>query len=113
MPGTDLWERLDGAGRLLLDDLPGGYGYLDAHHVRFEPPNVTADQLLSANREAVRRATTVPAMLRGLWRTWRRTGNPMAALASFQNNRWARINVRASLPTNASGRGDKAEAPSP
>ena len=112
-PGTDLWERLEAAGRLLLDDLPGGYTYLDAHHVRFEPLNVTADQLLIANREAVHRATTVPALLRGLWRTWRRTGNPLAALASFQNNRWAWINLRASPPTDAAGLRVTAEASGP
>jgi radical SAM superfamily enzyme YgiQ (UPF0313 family) len=101
MPGTDLWDRLELEGRLLVGDLPGGYSYLDAHHVGFEPLNVTAEQLLSANRQAVRRATTLPAMLQGLWWTWRRTGNPLAALASFQNNRWARTNMRASSPASA------------
>lgn len=96
LPGTDLWERMKADGRLRMRDLPAGYAYLDTHHVAFDPLGVTADELLSANREAVRRATTTRALLRGLWRTWRRTGSLMAALAALQNNRWARINARSS-----------------
>ena len=103
MPGTDLWDRLKAEGRLLLGTLPESYFYFDAHHVMFEPLGVTADQLLAANREAVRQATTGWVLLCGLWRTWRRTGSLLAALASFQNSRWARINARLSL---FHGRGD-------
>ena len=98
MPGTDLWERLETEGRLQMDHLPGGYAYLDAHHVAFSPLGMSAGELRAANREAVHRATTVPALMFGLYRTWRRTGSLVAALSSFQNKRWARINVRASPP---------------
>jgi radical SAM superfamily enzyme YgiQ (UPF0313 family) len=96
LPGTDLWERLRAKGRVLPLPLPQGYAYFDAHHVTFEPAQVTADELLAAKRAAVQRWTGVPALVGGLWRTWRRTGSPLAALAAFQNNHWARINARAS-----------------
>jgi radical SAM superfamily enzyme YgiQ (UPF0313 family) len=96
LPGTDLHERLEAEGRLLDLPLPEAYAYFDAHHVAFEPLHVSAEDLIRANREAVRRATSLPALVHGLWRTWRRTGNPLAALASFQNSRWARLNARGS-----------------
>jgi hypothetical protein len=92
LPGTDLWARLEAEGRLRLGHLPEDYARLDAHHVAFEPLHLSADALRAANREAVREATAPLARARGLWRTWRRTGSLLAALASFQNNRWARSN---------------------
>jgi radical SAM superfamily enzyme YgiQ (UPF0313 family) len=94
LPGTDLWERLKTEGRLLAHDLPEGYSYFDAHHVTYEPLRMTAADLLAAKRRAVCRATSGSALLRGLWQTWRRTGNLLATMASFQNSRWARINAR-------------------
>ena len=97
MPGTDLWNRLSAEGRLLAYDLPDDYTYFDAHHVTLEPLKVTCNALLAANRKAVRRATTRLALLRGLWRTWHRTGSLLAALAAFQNNRWTRMNVLSSV----------------
>jgi radical SAM superfamily enzyme YgiQ (UPF0313 family) len=96
LPGTDLWERLKTEGRLLAHDLPEGYSYFDAHHVTYEPLRMTAADLLAAKRRAVCRATSGSALLRGLWQTWRRTGNLLATMASFQNSRWARINARSS-----------------
>jgi radical SAM superfamily enzyme YgiQ (UPF0313 family) len=96
LPGTDLWERLEAEGRLLIDNLPEGYAYFDAHHVTFRPLRVAADSLLAAKQGAVRRATSGSALLRGLWRTWRHTGSLLATAASFQNSRWARINARSS-----------------
>lgn len=94
LPGTDLWERLVGEGRLLADDLPKYYAYFDAHHVTFQPLQVTTRELAEAKYHAVCRATSPSALLRGLWRTWRRTRSLLAAVASFQNNRWAAINAR-------------------
>ena len=102
MPGTELWERLGVEGRLLIPNLPDGYTYFDAHHVTFEPLGVTGDDLLNANRQAVRRATTRSALLRGLWRTWFRTGSLLAALSALQNNRWMRMNA---LSLASSGEG--------
>jgi radical SAM superfamily enzyme YgiQ (UPF0313 family) len=101
MPGTDLWDRMEAEGRLLDLSLPEAYMYFDAHHVVFEPNRVTIGQLLAANRGAVRRATSIPALLGGLWRTWRRTGSALATLAAFQNSRWARINADSSSYTFA------------
>jgi radical SAM superfamily enzyme YgiQ (UPF0313 family) len=96
LPGTDLWQRMAVEGRLLQLPLPESYAYFDAHHVTYAPVRVTAEQLLSANREAVRRMTSLVALLGGSWRTWRRTGSFLAALAALQNNRWARANARSS-----------------
>ncbi|MBN1659853.1 MAG: B12-binding domain-containing radical SAM protein [Anaerolineae bacterium] len=96
-PGTDLAARLAEEGRLVDIVLPGDYTYFDAHHVVFQPRGVTPRQLLVANRGAVRRMTTLPALVTGAWRTWRRTGSVLATLAAAQNNRWAGINAR-SLP---------------
>jgi radical SAM superfamily enzyme YgiQ (UPF0313 family) len=93
-PGTDLADRLAAEGRLLNLPLPESYSYYDAHHVVYRPRGVTAGALLAANRAAVRRRTRLPALVGGAWRTWRRTGNPLAALAALQNNRWAAINAR-------------------
>jgi radical SAM superfamily enzyme YgiQ (UPF0313 family) len=92
LPGTDLWERLEAEGRLRPLNLPADYTYFDMHHVTYVPRQVTADQLLAANRAAVRRATSVAALMGGLWRTWRRTGSPLGALAAMQNSYWARLN---------------------
>jgi radical SAM superfamily enzyme YgiQ (UPF0313 family) len=94
LPGTDLWERLEAAGRLLDHNLPAGYAYFDAHHVTFQPLRLTVGELQAANREAVRRATSWLALLGSLGRTRRRTGSWLAALASFQNSRWAGMNAR-------------------
>ncbi len=94
LPGTDLWQRLENEGRLVAQDLPDGYAYFDAHHVTYQPMRVSARELLAAKYHAVRRATSGSALLRGLWRTWRRTHSLLAAVASFQNNRWAAINAR-------------------
>jgi radical SAM superfamily enzyme YgiQ (UPF0313 family) len=96
LPGTDLWDRLKAEGRLLIDNLPEGYAYFDAHHVTYRPLRVTANDLLAAKHGAVRRATSGSALLRGLWQTWRRTGSLLATMASFQNSRWARINSNSS-----------------
>jgi radical SAM superfamily enzyme YgiQ (UPF0313 family) len=92
LPGTDLWERLEAEGRLKAYDFPADYASFDMHHVTYEPLQITADQLLDANRGAVRRATSVPALVGGLWQTWRRTGSPLGALAAMQNSYWARLN---------------------
>jgi radical SAM superfamily enzyme YgiQ (UPF0313 family) len=94
LPGTDLAARLAAEGRLLDLPRPQSYGYYDAHHVVYRPRGVTAGMLLAANRAAVRRRTGLPALLGGAFRTWRRTNNPLAALAALQNNRWVAINAR-------------------
>jgi radical SAM superfamily enzyme YgiQ (UPF0313 family) len=94
LPGTDLWDRLQAEGRMLVHAFPEGYALFDAHHVVFEPKKVTAGELLAANRQAVRRFTSAAALLGNLWRTWRRTGSPLASLACYRNSRWAGINAR-------------------
>jgi len=96
LPGTDLTERLAAEGRLADLPLPEGYTYFDAHHVAYLPARLSPRELLAANRAAVQRWTSGPALVGNLWRTWRRTGSPLAALAAFQNNRWAGINARSS-----------------
>ena len=93
LPGTDLQERLAAEGRLLDLALPEGYAYFDAHHVAYAPARIGPEELLAANRQAVRRWTSGPRLVGNLWRTWRRTGSLLAALAAFQNNRWAAINA--------------------
>jgi radical SAM superfamily enzyme YgiQ (UPF0313 family) len=92
LPGTDLWERLEAEGRLRPRDVPADYTYFDMHHVTYRPLQITAEQLLAANRRAVRRATSARALVGGLWRTWRRTGSTLGALAAMQNSYWARLN---------------------
>jgi radical SAM superfamily enzyme YgiQ (UPF0313 family) len=94
LPGTDLWERLEAEGRLGGWRLPQDYACFDMHHALFEPRGVTAQEMLAAKEAAVRRSTSVPALLAGLWRTWRRTGSPLAAWAACQNSLWARVNMR-------------------
>jgi radical SAM superfamily enzyme YgiQ (UPF0313 family) len=94
LPGTDLRQRLAAEGRLLDLPLPEGYAYFDAHHVAYVPAKVSSGELLAAKREAVRRWSSGPRMVGNLCRTWRRTGSLLAALAAFQNNRWAGINAR-------------------
>jgi len=96
LPGTDLEERLAAEGRLLDLPLPEAYTYFDAHHVAYVPARVSPEELLAANRAAVQHWSSSPALVRNLWRTWQRTGSPLAALAAFQNNRWAGINARSS-----------------
>jgi len=93
-PGTDLWQRLESAGRLRLPELPQGYALFDDHHALFEPARMSTAELQSASRAAVRRATSVAALARGVVGTWRRTGSLLATLAALQNNRWARASLR-------------------
>jgi radical SAM superfamily enzyme YgiQ (UPF0313 family) len=93
LPGTDLWTRLEAEGRLLYHGFPGDYAYFDVHHVTFQPAQLAAGELLAAKRGAVRRATSIPALLEGAWRTWRRTDSPLGAVASMQNRIWARFNA--------------------
>jgi radical SAM superfamily enzyme YgiQ (UPF0313 family) len=93
LPGTDLWDRLEAEGRLRLGDLPEDYARLDCHHIAYQPVGVSPGELRAAYERMVRRATSPAALARGLWRTWRRTGNPFASLAAVQNNRWAALNL--------------------
>lgn len=92
-PGTDLWDRLEAEGRLLVGSLPENYMYCDGHHVIFEPLRVRAGELRAAHWGAVLRAATAPALVRGALRTWCRTGSLLAALASSQYRRILRINA--------------------
>lgn len=94
LPGTDLWDRLQAQSRVRPFHLPDDYAYFDTHHVTFEPRAISAEALLEANRQAVRRATSRGRLLRSIWSTWRRTGSVVSSLASFQNSRWMRLDAR-------------------
>lgn len=63
-PGTDLFRRLDGEGRLITRD----WGLYDTGHAVFRPANMTAEQLDAGYRRAYREFYSWPSILRRL--TW-------------------------------------------
>ncbi len=59
-PGTPLFKRLDGEGRLLTKD----WSHYDSYTCVYRPKNLTPERLTELYWDACRKITTIPAVLR-------------------------------------------------
>jgi radical SAM superfamily enzyme YgiQ (UPF0313 family) len=91
-PGTDLFERLRGEGRLLYTDFPKDYARLDLNSAQFIPSGMTTEDAERGLRAATRAISAWPVALRRALRTWRATANPAAAAISLI---WTRTGLHA------------------
>jgi len=82
-PGTDVFERLEREGRLLLTDLPGGYAMLDTSHATFLPRNMSPHDAEDGLVRATAAIARWPVAVRRAFRTWRDTGGLPAAAISL------------------------------
>lgn len=82
-PGTDVFERLSRAERLLLSELPADYALCDLTHAVFVPQRMTPEQAEAGLALAAQRISAWPVALRRAWRTWRETGSLTAASISL------------------------------
>ena len=90
-PGTDVFDRLQREGRLLLDELPQDYARLDPSRAAFRPEAMTPEQAEQGLVAARGRISSWPVALRRAGRTWHDTGSPAAALVSLL---WTRTGLR-------------------
>jgi radical SAM superfamily enzyme YgiQ (UPF0313 family) len=82
-PGTDVFDRLARQGRLLLSDLPADYALLDLTRATFSPEAMSARQAEDGLTAATQSIARWPVALRRATRTWRDTGDFMAAVISL------------------------------
>lgn len=82
-PGTDVFERLQKEGRLLLTNLPADYAMLDLKRLLFEPAGMSRQEAEQGLARAIQSVARWPVALRRAARTWRDTGNPSAAFISL------------------------------
>jgi radical SAM superfamily enzyme YgiQ (UPF0313 family) len=82
-PGTDVFDRLARQGRLLLKDLPADYELLDLTRAMFTPEAMSAQQAEDGLTAATQSIARWPVALRRATRTWRDTGDFMAAVISL------------------------------
>ncbi len=86
LPGTRLFERLRGEGRLLYDDFPRDWEHYDMGEAVHQPRGMTPESLTQAMEESGRQMYAWPVLLRKALRTLRETRNPMAAMFAWQSN---------------------------
>jgi radical SAM superfamily enzyme YgiQ (UPF0313 family) len=87
LPGTRLFDILQREGRLLYDDYPRDWEHYDMTEVVFRPKRMTPDDLADSMRIANKRMYGIPVLLRKVFRTWRWTGDQMAAMFAWGSNR--------------------------
>ncbi|MHB0875004.1 MAG: B12-binding domain-containing radical SAM protein [Anaerolineae bacterium] len=90
-PGTDVFSRLSREGRLLIGDFPADYALLDLNRAVFRPQAMSPAEAEAGLRLATKRISDWPVALRRAWRTWRETGEFMAAAVSLT---WTRTGLR-------------------
>jgi radical SAM superfamily enzyme YgiQ (UPF0313 family) len=86
LPGTRLYDRLEGEGRLLYADYPGDWARYDMTEVVHKPGSMDATDLARAMRESNRRMYAYPTLWRKALRTLWETRNPMAATFAYHSN---------------------------
>ena len=93
-PGTDLYARLEGEGRLLYTTYPEDYRRHTLGQALFAPQQMSTGELEAGYRRAVHSISRWPVVVGRSWRTWRATGNAFAALVALA---WTRTGLRARL----------------
>lgn len=86
-PGTDLYDRLARAGRLLYTDFPVDYARYDLRTAVYRPLHMTPEQLEEGLRWVTQAVGSRAVALRRAWHTWRATGNPLMAFIALRWNR--------------------------
>jgi len=86
LPGTRLFRRLEGEGRLLYTELPRDWNHYDMTEAVHRPREMALDALLRTMRESNRRMYAWPALLRKAVRTFLATRDSMATMFAWQSN---------------------------
>ena len=89
-PGTDVFSRLVREGRMLIGNFPADYALLDLNRAVFRPQAMSPAEAEAGLRLATKRVSDWPVALRRAWRTWRDTGQFMAAAVSLT---WTRTGL--------------------
>lgn len=89
-PGTDVFSRLVREGRLLISNFPADYALLDLNRAVFQPESMSPSEAEAGLRRATSSISAWPVALRRAWRTWRDTGEFMAAAVSLM---WTRTGL--------------------
>ncbi|MBN1888990.1 MAG: hypothetical protein JW850_13430, partial [Thermoflexales bacterium] len=86
LPGTRLFERLRGEGRLLYTDFPRDWEHYDMGEATHRPRGLTPEALTQAMEESGRQMYAWPVLLRKALHTLWETRNPTAAMFAWQSN---------------------------
>ena len=89
LPGTKLYERLEGEGRLLLKDFPGDWDKLAADFimgVHFQPKQLTPTQIKTWVKQAGLSFYSPWSMCKRAFRSYRASGDPMLGLTILAMN---------------------------
>jgi radical SAM superfamily enzyme YgiQ (UPF0313 family) len=86
-PGTDLYHRLAGEGRLLCTNFPADYARYDLHTAVFRPLKMTPERLEEGMEWATRAVRSRSVAARRAWRTWHATGSLFMAAIAYGWNR--------------------------
>jgi radical SAM superfamily enzyme YgiQ (UPF0313 family) len=87
LPGTDLFNPLSRAGRLLYTDFPADYARYDLQTAVFRPQRMAPEELEEGVVWATQAVGSRAVVARRAWRTWRETGNPLVATIAYRWNR--------------------------
>jgi radical SAM superfamily enzyme YgiQ (UPF0313 family) len=86
LPGTRLFERLRGEGRLLYTDFPRDWDRYDMTEVTHRPRGMTPEALAQAMHAASRRMYAWPTLMRKAMCTLCDTRSPTATMFAWQSN---------------------------
>jgi len=87
LPGTPLWDRMSGQGRLLYTDFPSDYAMYAQDNVCFRPLGMSTHELQETARTVLASLTGLPTALRRAVSTWRHTRDPFTTLVAYSWNR--------------------------
>jgi radical SAM superfamily enzyme YgiQ (UPF0313 family) len=86
LPGTRLFDRLRGEGRLLYDGFPQDWDHYDMTEVTHFPQHMVPEMLAQAMCECNKRMYAHPVLIRKAMRTFLETRNWMATMFAWQSN---------------------------
>lgn len=86
LPGTRLFDRLEGEGRLLHADFPRDWARYDMTEVAHRPRGLTPAALTESTHASNRRMYAWPTLARKAMRTLWATRNPTATMFAWQSN---------------------------
>jgi radical SAM superfamily enzyme YgiQ (UPF0313 family) len=87
LPGTTLWDRLEGEERMLYRNFPGDWGQYDFQHVTIAPKGKTVGDLYRGLIDCDSLLYDGGARSRRALKTLLATRSPMSALWAWQSNR--------------------------
>jgi hypothetical protein len=87
LPGTDLYDRLARADRLLYADFPADYARYDQLTAVFHPRHMTPEQLEEGLRWTAQALGSLPVAARRAWGTLRIARDPLMVAFALGWNR--------------------------